>query len=52
MQQVADGGKAFEAEVSKDGKSVPREIKIPGADKGKTFQARSDGSVPTCNPSR
>ena len=41
----AGGGKAYEAEVSKDGKAVQYEIKVAGADKDQTVKVGPDGKV-------
>lgn len=48
-EQKAGGGKAYEAEVSKDGKAVQYEIKVAGADKDQdkdqTVKVGADGNV-------
>ncbi|MCJ2015433.1 PepSY domain-containing protein [Methylobacterium sp. J-076] len=44
-EQKAGGGKAYEAEVSKDGKAVQYEIKVAGADKEQTVKVGPDGKV-------
>ncbi|MDP4021690.1 PepSY domain-containing protein [Methylobacterium sp. NEAU 140] len=44
-EQKAGGGKAYEAEVSKDGKAVQYEIKVAGADKEQTVKIGPDGKV-------
>ena len=44
-EQKAGGGKAYEAEVEKDGKSVQYEIKVAGADKEQTVKVGPDGKV-------
>ncbi|WP_342111825.1 PepSY domain-containing protein [Methylobacterium sp. SI9] len=44
-EQKADGGKAYEASVSKDGKAVQYEIKVAGADKEQTIKVGPDGKV-------
>ncbi|MFC6788257.1 PepSY domain-containing protein [Methylobacterium komagatae] len=41
----AGGGKAYEAEVSKDGKAVQYQIKVAGADKDQTVKVGPDGKV-------
>ncbi len=44
-EQKAGGGKAYEAEVSKDGKAVQYQIKVAGADKEQTVKVGPDGNV-------
>lgn len=44
-EQKVPGGKAFEAEVSKDGSAVQYEIKVAGADKEQTVKVGADGKV-------
>lgn len=44
-EQKAGGGKAYEAEVSKDGSTVQYEIKVAGADKEQTVKVGPDGKV-------
>ncbi len=44
-EQKAGGGKAYEAEVSKDGKAVQYEISVAGADKEQTVKVGADGKV-------
>lgn len=43
--QKVPGGKAFEAEVSKDGSAVQYEIKVAGTDKEQTVKVGADGKV-------
>ena len=44
-EQKAGGGKAYEAEVEKDGASVQYEIKVAGADKEQEVKVGTDGKV-------
>jgi uncharacterized membrane protein YkoI len=44
-EQKAGGGKAYEAEVSKDGSAVQYQIKVAGADKDQTVKVGPDGKV-------
>lgn len=44
-EQKAGGGKAYEAEVSKDGSTVQYAIKVAGADKEQTVKVGPDGKV-------
>ena len=44
-EQKAGGGKAYEAEVEKDGSSVQYEIKVAGADKEQEIKVGPDGKV-------
>ncbi|MCJ2057260.1 PepSY domain-containing protein [Methylobacterium sp. J-048] len=44
-EQKAGGGKAYEAEVEKDGKAVQYAIKVAGADKEQTVKVGPDGKV-------
>ncbi|MHC2106505.1 MULTISPECIES: PepSY domain-containing protein [unclassified Methylobacterium] len=44
-EQKAGGGKAYEAEVEKDGSTVQYEIKVAGADKEQTVKVGPDGKV-------
>ncbi|MBX9933227.1 MAG: PepSY domain-containing protein [Methylobacterium sp.] len=44
-EQKVSGGKAFEAEVSKDGSAVQYEIKVAGADREQTVKVGADGKV-------
>ena len=42
---MVGGGKAYEAEVEKDGSTVQYEIKVAGADKEQTVKVGPDGKV-------
>ena len=44
-EQKAGGGKAYEAEVEKDGSAVQYEIKVAGADKEQEIKVGPDGKV-------
>ncbi|AYO82198.1 PepSY domain-containing protein [Methylobacterium brachiatum] len=44
-EQKAGGGKAYEAEVEKDGSTVQYEIKVAGADKDQKVKVGPDGKV-------
>lgn len=44
-EQKAGGGKAYEAEVEKDGSTVQYEIKVAGADKEQEVKVGPDGKV-------
>jgi uncharacterized membrane protein YkoI len=44
-EQKAGGGKAYEAEVEKDGSAVQYEIKVAGADKEQEVKVGPDGKV-------
>lgn len=44
-EQKAGGGKAYEAEVSKDGSSVQYKIEVAGADKEHKVKVGGDGKV-------
>ncbi|WP_082494620.1 MULTISPECIES: PepSY domain-containing protein [unclassified Methylobacterium] len=44
-EQKVPGGKAFEADVSKDGSAVQYEIKVAGADNEQTVKVGADGKV-------
>ena len=44
-EQKAGGGKAYEAEVEKDGAAVQYEIKVAGADKEQEIKVGPDGKV-------
>jgi len=44
-EQKAGGGKAYEAEVEKEGSAVEYEIKVAGADKEQTVKVGPDGKV-------
>lgn len=44
-ERKAGGGKAYEADVSKDGKAVQYQIKVAGADTEQTVKIGPDGAV-------